>query len=91
MSLLRFFPIVCVGKKRGVGFEVLRRKGLQGLQYSVCFWRKSGLEVVAQLRHQHRWRHGLVVGASAPLPADVELLARRQKSFQEQIAIVFSP
>ncbi len=48
----------------------------------------AGLQVVAQLRHQHRWRLLAVVAHIAADPAHVELVARSQQRFEHQVAVV---
>ena len=45
-------------------------------------------QMVAQLAYQYRRRPGRAVADAAAHPADVELLARRQQRFEQQVAVV---
>ncbi|MNV59301.1 hypothetical protein D3C71_1517150 [compost metagenome] len=47
-------------------------------------------QMVTQLADQHRRRTLAVVADTAADPADIELIARRQQRFEEQVSVVFS-
>ncbi len=51
----------------------------------------AGGQVVAQLRDQHRRRALLVVVDAAPDPAHMEVVARGEQGFEEQVAVVLAP
>ncbi|MOA27546.1 hypothetical protein D3C78_1484290 [compost metagenome] len=69
--------------------RVLLRHGTQQIAIFVEQSPTAG-EVIAQLANQHGGRSFTVVADAAPHPADVQLIARRQKRLKQKITVIFT-
>ena len=88
---LRGPPLFGVGVQLAAFFKIRPAEGLQrvhGGQALGAACAPQGVNLVAQLRHQHRGRLLAVVAHAAPAPADVQRAACRQQGFEHQLAIV---
>ena len=83
-------PVSGIGPMRRILQKIGLRERLQGLLPGLNGRPPAALQVVQQLRHQHRRRLFAVVGGAVALPADVELVPRRQNGFQKQVAVVLT-
>ena len=95
VALVQGAPFVGVGVQPViVGVEIVRAERLQRVRHGQGVHRfalvgvPALVDVVAQLRHQHRGRPLAVVAHVAAGPADVEAVAGAEQGFQKQIAVV---